>query len=77
VKRKAAANLGNVILLGFCRVLVAQVLNPTILRVSRFSLDSINRLVNTEKHTRDFGEEFMGLQGSIFRVYSFPFSFIL
>jgi hypothetical protein len=31
-------------------------------RVSRVSLDSINRLVNIEKHTRDFGEEFTTLK---------------
>jgi hypothetical protein len=48
-----------------------------IFRVSKVSLDSINRLVNTKKHTQDFGEELTVLQGSVFRVYSFPFSFIL
>jgi hypothetical protein len=42
--------LESVILLGFLLVLVAQGLNPTIFRVSRISLDSINRLVNIEKH---------------------------
>jgi hypothetical protein len=41
--------LESFILLGFCKVLVSQRLNPTICRVSRVSLDSINRLINTEK----------------------------
>jgi hypothetical protein len=40
------------------------------------SLNSINRLVNTELDTHDFGEELTTLQGSIFQVYSFPFYFI-
>jgi hypothetical protein len=48
-----------------------------IFRVSKVSLDSINRLVNTEKHTRDFGEEFTALKEAIVKVYSFPFYFIL
>jgi hypothetical protein len=43
-----------------------------IFRVSRVSLDSINKLVNTE-YTRNFGEEFMALKEAIFQVYSFPF----
>jgi hypothetical protein len=41
--------LGSFIFLGFWLVLVAQGLNPSIFRVSRVSLDSINRLVNTKK----------------------------
>jgi hypothetical protein len=56
--------------LGFCF---------TISRVSRCfydSLDSINRHVNTEIYTRDFGEELTAFQGSVFWVYSFPFYFI-
>ena len=57
-------------------ILVAQVLNPTIFRVSRILLDSINRHVNTKKHTRDFGEELTALKEAIFRVYSFFFYFI-
>jgi hypothetical protein len=65
------------VLLGFLLVIVAQGLNPTIFRVSGVSLDSINRLVNTEKHKHDFGKELMALQGSVFQVYSFPFYFIL
>ena len=48
-----------------------------IFRVSRVSLDSISRLVNTEKHTHDFGEELAALKEAIFRVYSFLFYFIL
>jgi hypothetical protein len=48
-------------------------LNPTIFRVSRVSLDSINRLVNIEKHALNFVEEFMALKEAIFWVYTFPF----
>ena len=66
--------LESLILLGFLLVLVAQGLNPTIFRVS---LDFINRLVNTEKHTGDFEEEFTALKEAIFWVYSFSFYFIL
>ena len=69
--------LESFILLGFLIVLVALGLNPTIFRVSRVFLDSINWLVNTEKHRRDFGEEFTTLKEAIFRDYSFPFYFIL
>jgi hypothetical protein len=69
VKTKfAAALFWRVLILGFLQL----GLNPTICMVSRVSLDSINRLVNTEKHTRDFGEEFTTLEEAIFRVYSFP-----
>ena len=38
---------------------------------SRVPLNSINRLVNVELHTSDFGEELTPLQGSVFQVYSF------
>jgi hypothetical protein len=48
-----------------------------IFRVSRVSLDSINRLVNREKHKSDFGEEFTALKEAIFLVYSFLLYFIL
>jgi hypothetical protein len=48
-----------------------------VLLASRVSLNFLNRLVNREFNTRDFGEELTALQGSIFRVYSFPFYFIL
>ena len=43
----------------------------------RVPLNYINRLVNAELGTQDFGEEMMTLQGSVFQVYSFPFYFIL
>ena len=48
-----------------------------LLDASRVSLTTINRLVNTKKHTQALGEELMALQGSIFWVYSFPFYFII
>jgi hypothetical protein len=47
------------------------------LGASRVPLNSINRLVNTKLHTRDFREELMALQEGVFRVYSFPFYFIM
>jgi hypothetical protein len=55
------------------RVFVQQGQNPMIFRVSRILLDSINRPVNTEKHTYNFREEFTAIKETIFRVYSFPF----
>jgi hypothetical protein len=59
------------------QVLLQQGRNLMIFRISRILLDSINRHVNIEKQTRDFGEEFMALKEAIFQVYSFPFCFIL
>ena len=47
------------------------------LGTSRVPLNSINRPVNRELDTCDFGEELTDLQGSVFWVYSFPFYFIL
>jgi hypothetical protein len=52
---------------------VILLLNPTIFKVSRVSLDSINRLVNTKKHTHDFGGELIALQESAFSVLFFSF----
>jgi hypothetical protein len=43
----------------------------------RVSLTSVNRLVNTKKHTQVLREELTALQGSIFQVYSFIFYFII
>ena len=59
----------KVLILGFLQL----ALNPTIFRVSRVPLDSINRLVNTKKHTCDFGEEFTTLKEANFRVLFFSF----
>jgi hypothetical protein len=67
--KSAAALLWRVLFLGFLQLGI----NTTIFRVSRVSLDSINRLVNTKKYTQDFGEEFTALKETIFWVYSFPF----
>ena len=47
------------------------------LGASRVPLNFINRLANTKLDTLDFGEELIALQGSAFRVYSFPFYFIM
>ena len=63
MKTKSAATLfWRVLFLGFLQL----GLNPTIFRVSRVSLDSINKLVNTKKDTHDFGEEFTALKEAIF-----------
>jgi hypothetical protein len=52
VKPKSTATLlWRVLFFGFLQLGI----NTTIFRVSRVSLDSINRLVNIEKHTRNFG----------------------
>jgi hypothetical protein len=67
VKTKfATALFWRVLILGFLQL----GLNPTIFRVSRVSLDSINRLINIEKHTQ-FWRRIYGSQGSNF------FGFIL
>ena len=72
----AAALFWKFLFIRVLLILVAQGLNPTISRVSRIHLDSVNRHVNTEKHTHDFREEFTALKEAIFRVYSFSFYFI-
>jgi hypothetical protein len=59
------------LILGFWIILVAQEFNLTRFRVSRILLDSINRPVNIEEHTRYFGEEFTAFKEMIFWVYSF------
>jgi hypothetical protein len=69
----------------FCKFLVFRVLvtpcctriQPYNFRVSRILLDSINRPVNTEKHTRYFGEEFTALKEAIFQVYFFPLFYFM
>jgi hypothetical protein len=52
-------------------------IQPYDLRVSRTLFDSINRLINTKKHTRYFGEEFMAFREVIFGVYSFPLLYFM
>jgi hypothetical protein len=56
---------------------VQQGFNPTIFRVSRILLESINRPVNIEKHRRYFGEELTALKEAIFQVYSFPLFYFM
>ena len=67
---------GNFCFIKVLLILVAQGLNPTIFRVSRFSLDSINRPVNTEKHTW-FWRRIDGSQGSNFSGFILFLYFIL
>jgi hypothetical protein len=62
-------------ILGICLRFVLRFLG--FLGTYRVFLNSINRLINRELDTCDFGEELTALQGSVFRVYSFPFYFIL
>jgi hypothetical protein len=71
--KSAVALFWRVLILGFLQL----GLNPTIFRVSRVSLDSINRLVNIEKYTRNFGEEFTTLKEAIFSGLFFFVYFIL
>jgi hypothetical protein len=52
-------------------------IQPYNFRVFRTLLDSLNRPVNTEKHTRNFGEEFTAFKEAIFRVYSFPLLYFM
>jgi hypothetical protein len=76
VKPKSAAALfWKFLILGFCNSLLHKDSNPTIFRVSRILLESINRPVNTEERHAIFGRRIYGFQGS-----NFPglfFSFIL
>jgi hypothetical protein len=74
--KSAAALFWRVLFLGFLQL----GLNPTIFRVSRVSrvsLDFINTLVNTEKQTHNFGEEFTTLKEAIFPGFFFSLYFIL
>ena len=70
--KPAAALFWKFLVLGFGESLLHKDSNPTIFRVSRILLESINRPVNIEKHTRYFGEELTAFKEAIFRVYSFP-----
>ena len=73
MKPKPAATLfWKFLVLGFGESLLHKDSNPTIFRVSRILLESINRPVNTEERTRYFGEELMAFKEAIFRVCSFP-----
>ena len=47
-----------------------------IFRVSRILLESINRPVNIEKHTQDFGEELTTLKEAIFSGLFFSLIYI-
>jgi hypothetical protein len=78
VKPKSAATLfWKFLILGFCNSLLHKDSNPTIFRVSRILLESINRPVNIEERTRYFGEEFTGFKEATFRVYSFPLFYFM
>jgi hypothetical protein len=67
-----AALFWKFLILGFCNSLLHKDSNPTIFRVSRILLESINRLVNTKERETIFGRRIDDFQGAIFRVYSFP-----
>ena len=62
----AAALFWKFLVLGFGESLLHKDSNPTSFKVSKILLESINRPVNTEKHTWDFGEELMALKEAIF-----------
>ena len=75
--KPAAALFWKFLVLGLCKSLLHKDSNPTIFRVSRILLESINRPVNTEEHIHYFGEELTTLKESIFRVYSFPLFYFM
>jgi hypothetical protein len=56
--QSAAALFWKFLILGFCNSLLHKDSNPTIFRVSRILLESINRPVNTEETHAILGEEF-------------------
>jgi hypothetical protein len=70
--KSVAALFWKFLILGFCNSLLHKDSNPTIFRVSRILLESINRLVNTKEREAIFGRRIDDFQGAIFRVYSFP-----
>jgi hypothetical protein len=70
--KSVAALFWKFLILGFCNSLLHKNSNPTIFRVSRILLESINRLVNTKERETIFGRRIDDFQGAIFRVYSFP-----
>ena len=75
--KPAAALFWKFLVLGFYKSLLHKDSNPTIFRVSRILLESINRPVNTEEHTRYFGEELTAFKEAIFWVYSFPLFYFM
>jgi hypothetical protein len=75
--KSAATRFWKFLILGFCNSLLHKDSNPTIFRVSRILLESINRPVNTEETHAIFGEEFTAFKEAIFRVYSFPSFYFL
>ena len=75
--KPVAALFWKFLVLGFCKSLLHKDSNPMIFRVSRILLESINSPVNTEEHTRDFGEELTVFKEAIFWVYSFPLFYFM
>ena len=72
-----AALFWKLLVLGFVESLLHNDSNPMVFRVSTILLESINRPVNTEKHTHYFGEELTALKEAIFQVYSFPLFYFM
>jgi hypothetical protein len=75
--QSAAALFWKFLILGFCNSLLHKDSNPTIFRVSRILLESINMPVNTEETHAILGEEFTAFKEAIFRVYSFPLFYFM
>ena len=75
--KPAVALFWKFLILGFCKSLLHKDSNPTIFRVSRILLQSINRPVNTKEHKRYFGEELTVFKEAIFWVYSFPLFYFM
>jgi hypothetical protein len=71
--KSAAVRFWKFLILGFCNSLLHKDSNPTIFRVSRILLESINRPVNTEERDTNFGRRIYGFQGSDFPGLFFSF----
>ena len=78
VKPKPAATLfWKFLVLGFCKSLLHKDSNPTIFRVSRILLESINRPVNIEKHRHAILEKNLRLSRKQFFGFILFLYFIL
>jgi hypothetical protein len=73
--KSVAALFWKFLILGFCNSLLHKDSNPTIFRVSRILLESINRLVNTKETQTIFGEELTTFKEQFFGFILFLYLF--
>jgi hypothetical protein len=73
--KSVAALFWKFLILGFCNSLLHKDSNPTIFRVSRILLESINRLVNTKERHTIFGEELTTFKEQFFGFILFLYLF--